>query len=149
MQRKTKKLLKNSQNSTKGITLIALVVTIVVLLILAGISINLIFGQDGIINAAKQAVIKKAQAEKEEEVRLAITALLLRNGYDESKVTVSAVVEEVKKNYTKQEEKNSISGQSTGETEDRFPGIIQYEKPSSKIVLYSFCKAKLISTKYL
>ncbi len=117
----------------KGITLIALVVTIIVLLILAGISINLIFGQDGIINAAKQAARRQAQAEKEEEVRLAITALLLRNGYDESKVTVSAVVEEVKKNYTKQEEKNSISGSTTGEVEDRFPGVIQYEKPSSRI----------------
>ncbi len=128
-----KREVKNNQNFTKGITLIALVVTIVVLLILAGISINLIFGQDGIINAAKQAVIKKAQAEKEEEVRLAITALLLRNEYDESKVTVSAVVEEVKKNYPKQEAKDSISGMGTGDEEDKFPGIIQYDKPSSTI----------------
>ena len=42
----------------KGITLIALVVTIVVLLILAGITIALVFGQNG--------VIKKAQDSKEE-----------------------------------------------------------------------------------
>lgn len=39
----------------KGITLVALVVTIVVLLILAGISLNLVLGQNGIINRAQQA----------------------------------------------------------------------------------------------
>ena len=38
-----------------GITLIALVVTIVVLLILAGISINLTVGEHGIITNAKKA----------------------------------------------------------------------------------------------
>jgi hypothetical protein len=39
----------------KGITLVALVVTIVVLLILAGISLNLVLGQNGIINRAQKA----------------------------------------------------------------------------------------------
>ena len=39
----------------KGITLIALVITIIVLLILAGITINLTIGQDGIITKAQQA----------------------------------------------------------------------------------------------
>lgn len=39
----------------KGITLVALVVTIVVLLILAGISLNLVLGQNGIITRAQQA----------------------------------------------------------------------------------------------
>ena len=39
----------------KGITLIALVVTIVVLLILSGITINMLFGSDGIFNIANQA----------------------------------------------------------------------------------------------
>mgnify|MGYP002619046306 CR=1 FL=1 len=39
----------------KGITLIALVVTIVVLLILAGVSINALFGNSGIIEKAKDA----------------------------------------------------------------------------------------------
>ena len=46
-----KKTLKN----TRGITLIALVVTIVVLLILAGVSINALFGNSGIIEKAKDA----------------------------------------------------------------------------------------------
>ncbi len=45
--------LKNKEE--EGITLIALVVTIVVLLILAGISLNLVLGQNGVIGKAKDA----------------------------------------------------------------------------------------------
>ena len=45
----------NNKRAEKGITLIALVVTIVVLLILAGVSLNAIFSENGIINRAKDA----------------------------------------------------------------------------------------------
>lgn len=40
----------------KGITLVALIITIIVLLILAGVSISLVIGQNGILNQSKQAV---------------------------------------------------------------------------------------------
>ena len=46
----------------KGITLVALVVTIVVLLILAGVSINLVLGNNGIIAKAQEAKTKQAEA---------------------------------------------------------------------------------------
>ena len=46
----------------KGITLVALVVTIVVLLILAGVSINLVLGNNGIIAKAQDAKTKSAEA---------------------------------------------------------------------------------------
>ena len=46
----------------KGITLVALVVTIVVLLIIAGVSINLVLGNNGIIAKAKEAETKSAEA---------------------------------------------------------------------------------------
>jgi len=52
---------RNHSNQT-GITLIALVVTIVVLLILAGVSINAIFSENGIIKRAKDAQNKMDQA---------------------------------------------------------------------------------------
>ena len=42
-------------SNNKGITLISLVVTIIVLIILAGISINMIFGDNGIINRARES----------------------------------------------------------------------------------------------
>ena len=58
---------KEKQNS-KGITLIALVVTIVVLLILAGITITALFGENGLIERAKIADQKtKEGAQKDIE----------------------------------------------------------------------------------
>ena len=53
------------KKNVKGITLIALVVTIVVLLILAGISISMLTGENGII---KRAVEAKEESEKAEEI---------------------------------------------------------------------------------
>ena len=55
---------KNKRNylKEKGITLIALVVTIVVLLILAGVSLNAIFSENGIIKRAQDAQNKMDQA---------------------------------------------------------------------------------------
>ena len=52
----------------KGITLVALVVTIVVLLILAGVSINTVLGDDGIIKKAKEAAETTKRASAEEEM---------------------------------------------------------------------------------
>ena len=53
-----------------GITLIALVVTIIVLLILAGISISMLTGQNGILKRASEAKEKTELAQKEENVTL-------------------------------------------------------------------------------
>ena len=55
----------NIKNS-KGITLVALVVTIVVLLILAGVSINLVLGENGLITQAQEAKRKTAEAKENE-----------------------------------------------------------------------------------
>ena len=52
----------------KGITLVPLVVTIVVLLILAGVSINTVLGDDGIIKKAKEAAEATRRASAEEEM---------------------------------------------------------------------------------
>ena len=50
----------------KGITLVALVVTIIVLIILAGISINLLLGDNGIITKAQEAKKQQKIAEIKE-----------------------------------------------------------------------------------
>ena len=52
----------NNLNKNTGITLIALVVTIIVLLILAGISISMLTGQNGIINRTAEAKEKTNDA---------------------------------------------------------------------------------------
>lgn len=56
----------------KGITLIALVVTIIVLLILAGVSISLIAGGDGIMGKAQNSIIQHNIAEAKESVGLKV-----------------------------------------------------------------------------
>lgn len=56
-----------------GITLVALVVTIVVLLILAGISLNLVLGENGIITRAQQS--KNQTAEGKVNTEKAVNAL--------------------------------------------------------------------------
>ena len=58
---------KQKIKSVKGITLIALVVTIVVLLILAGVSVNALFGNSGIIEKAKEAQNAMDKAKENDE----------------------------------------------------------------------------------
>ena len=59
-------MLKHKLKKNKGITLIALVVTIIVLLILAGISISMLTGQNGILKRAAEAKEKTKQSQAEE-----------------------------------------------------------------------------------
>ena len=75
--RKTEKMTKLKSNQ-KGITLIALVITIIVLLILAGVAISMLSGENGILRQAAKA---KEQTEKKstlEQVQLAAMDALMR-----------------------------------------------------------------------
>lgn len=56
--------------SQKGITLVALVVTIIVLLILAGVTIALVLGQDGIFSKAQTAASETNEQEFLQTVQL-------------------------------------------------------------------------------
>ena len=58
---------KQERREEKGITLVALVVTIIVLIILAGVTLNIVLDNDGIINKAKQAADDYENAQKEEQ----------------------------------------------------------------------------------
>ena len=66
-ENENKKLLKRKE---RGITLIALVITIIVLLILAGVSIAMLTGQNGILTQAQNAKNRTEEAQAEEENRL-------------------------------------------------------------------------------
>ena len=64
--------------NNKGITLVALVITIIVLLILAGVSISMVVGQNGILSRATNASEKTSEA----DVRSALeTGLSGAQGY--------------------------------------------------------------------
>jgi len=55
------------KKQNKGITLVALVITIIVLLILAGVSINALGDNGGVIKNAKDAKDKYEKGKQEEE----------------------------------------------------------------------------------
>ena len=61
--------------SNLGITLIALIITIIVLLILAGVTLNMVMGDSGIFNKANQAKNKTEVAQYEEELRMCVLEL--------------------------------------------------------------------------
>ena len=83
--------------TSKGITLIALVMTIAVLLILAGITINFVINDNGIIRKAKEAKADSAYSEKREEVITAISkAYVAKNGRE---ITPEDVVNRVNSTY--------------------------------------------------
>ena len=66
----------------KGITLVALVVTIVVLIILAGVSISLVLGDNGVINRAKTGGALQANAQATEQSQMTnVDAWLNSTGY--------------------------------------------------------------------
>lgn len=72
--------MKLNLKSKRGITLIALMVTIIVLLILAGISIAMISGDNSLIQKTNEAKEMEKAGEKREELESAVLASYKKNG---------------------------------------------------------------------
>ena len=73
MKSKIKEILKKQ----KGITLVALVITIVILIILATVSINAIFGENGLITRVQEGKKEHEKAEAR-EIRSSISRCICR-----------------------------------------------------------------------
>lgn len=58
-----------------GVTLISLVVTIIVLLILTGVSLSMVLGQNGVLTQASTAVVEQTKADVTEKVSTAMTSI--------------------------------------------------------------------------
>ena len=71
----------NKLKNKKGITLITLIVTVVVLIILAGVSINAVIRDDGIIKKAQNSANLTKEAEVKEAINRTILDLYLTNDY--------------------------------------------------------------------
>ena len=121
---------KNMKN--KGITLITLAITIVVLIILAGVSINAVIGDDGIIKKAQDSADLTKESEAKEIINRAILEFYLPNEYEtledffNAKVSVGKI-DKVEKNadgtlkvwkngysVTVENKLNSSNGSSSG-----------------------------------
>ena len=88
-----------------GITLIALVITIIVLLILAGVSIAMLTGENGVLTKASDATTKTKEAEVEEAIKLVVAEIIADNeGFPSGGITDSlltkAKLENMNSNYT-------------------------------------------------
>ncbi len=101
---------------TKGITLIALVITIIVLLILAGVTIATLTGENGILSKATEASNKTEEKNAEEEVKIAVMGSMGTNGELENDV--------LKDNLNKIE---NISGVPEEITDSSYPLTVTVE----------------------
>lgn len=108
---KRKKGEKRKMKKSEGITLIALVVTIVILIILAGISIRLVLGENGIVTKSKESKKQMKIAEYIDKVELSRGEIAIENL---GNITLEDVVKQIYKdkivpkgNITKLEDNKS------------------------------------------
>ena len=80
------KSLKSKIKNIKGITLISLVVTIIVLIILAGVTLNMLLGENGIISRAKTAKEQNDKATATETINLKITNVQMSKYAEEQRM---------------------------------------------------------------
>ena len=107
---------KQRRREEKGITLVALVVTIIVLIILAGVTLNIVLDNDGIINKAKQGVGDYENSQREEQEML---------GEIEGYIEYAGKTAPIPEGYTK--------SQITTE-DDVAEGLVIYEIPEGATV---------------
>mgnify|MGYP003303810935 CR=1 FL=1 len=106
------------EKNTKGITLIVLVITIVVLIILAGVSIAMLTGQNGILTQANNAKNETERASAKEKAELAVVGAIAKS--NDGSLTIDNLKEELS-NY----------GIATDKTE--FP--VEIELDGQKLVI--------------
>ena len=132
--------LRKKLKNTKGITLIALVVTIIVLLILAGVSIAMLTGNNGVLTQAKSAKESTRVGEVQEKVKLAAQAALtdnLGNGIEKEKFQeelnnmftqgeqVGLEYDETNKKYTVTVDKYEVEVSNMGAVGEAKEAVIQ------------------------
>ena len=84
------------KRNDRGITLIALVISIIVMLILAGVSISVLSGDNGILKQATTAKTKTDIAGLKEQVEMAVVSYQSDNIHNTKKLTVSEIVDKLK-----------------------------------------------------
>ncbi|MFR8234185.1 MAG: type II secretion system protein [Clostridia bacterium] len=88
-------MIKKLRKNEKGITIIALVITIIVLLILAGVSIAMLTGENGILKQATEAKKASTVGAEKEQISLAMQSLKMKKQADNvSTIVTSAELQE-------------------------------------------------------
>ena len=110
-QNKIKRESKKKKEKMRGITLIALIITIIVLLILAGVSIAMLTGENGLLTQAEDAKKETESSGIEEEVKIAYAGIqpdAIIEGWDMNKKA-----EELQKELQKQDPSATVVADGT------------------------------------
>ena len=107
---------KKERMKNKGITIIALVITIIILLILAGVSITTLTGDNGTLTKAREASEKTRQVNAEEQVQIAVVGSIGTDGNIQNG--------ELKSNLDKRE---NITGVPDEITDANYPLIVNVD----------------------
>ncbi len=86
--------MQKQKNKQKGITLIVLIVTIIILIILAGVSINMIVGQNGIVTQAQKADELTTQTRQKEAIELAVASVQAQGTLEIDKEKLETALQE-------------------------------------------------------
>ena len=135
--------------SNKGITLVALVITIIVLLILAGVSISMVVGENGVLNRAKDATDKTAKAQAQEALETAVSGMqglyadAIANGTSDTFLA-----------FLKTKEATDIEGQMNGYTVSTWNTtgeniVVEMKKTGTDKPVYKFNITKVSDTNKL
>lgn len=138
-------------NNNKGITLVALVVTIIIIILLAGTALNLTIGEDGILTRAKKSTEQNEFATVRDTIILSINEIFLEN-YDVEKLDTNTSISMVlfEKGYIDYKYKVNMQtykldyltlGHGSTETGDYYSlkdeELSYIDKNNNKISLYS------------
>ena len=126
---KTRKFIRKN---TKGITLVALVVTIIVLIILAGVSISLILGNNGIISKAQEARTNYQLAANEEQTKIDEFYGQLQLAADGTVTMDMNTLNELMERKI-----NDTVGQTIQEMQDTITALQSNQTPVGTIISYS------------
>lgn len=118
----------------KGITLIALVITIIILLILAGISIAMLTGENGILTKATQASEKYKIETAREKIQLAVISYEM----DKEKTTLYDELRKVEGlTYISPNGENKLDGPPYTVVVDGYEFLVQYKEGTEALeVIY-------------
>ena len=123
--------MRGKELKEKGITLIALVITVVILIILATVTLNVVLGEGGLIQRAQQAKELTEQVQKDEEDELKGAEEFI-NGVLAGKGTTTTPIEEAKPNPSEDgprfEDTTTITDDL--ENEVKIPGGFHLDKDS-------------------
>ena len=122
--------MKQKLKNEEGITLVALVITIIVLLILAGVTLSMVMGESGIFGKANSAKEKTQLSNAEETIKLAVLENQVKSVSGDAALTNDQLKEEIAKKLT--EQGYTVSGSTVTYYGDKTIDIENYlEKEST------------------